>query len=385
MNRAITVRYVRRDRNQKRYGNLLHLRRQRQGEPLGIQARLPKAWLCRLNTMRQDSESLIGVSSVAGEGLFVSFGGKPPVLMEVECRMAVDAGTKRSFFTQQLEKRLEQEGITTPSFVLDLLDKPFSSFSDKDRQLYEKQVKEKELLVLFARLLKNIYDASGDSTKHSWKGMCHLLKDSPIKVCVSFVLNQEEEQEIAGDRAAPESARSEVRGAGAREARPAAPRGAAAEDDPGLADGDATRKSYFTKKLERKLHEREIKVPASIIALLDKPFDDFTTEEQSLYESEFKGRQLTILFSDILDELYDETGRVSSGWNALCRYLKDTPMKLIATYVVQEEERLEEVAEIEEKGPAGPETVREKYNVKRYQPAKEEEKDKERHSRFRRK
>jgi len=296
--------------------------------------------------------------------------------------MAVDAGTKRSFFTQQLEKKLEQEGISTPSFVLDLLDKPFSTFSDEDKELYEKQVKEKELLVLFARLLKNIYDASGDSTKHSWKGMCHLLKDSPIKVCVSFVLNQEEQEEATAKE--PRSAAaSEVRGAGAREGRTAAPRKMPAEEDEGQAGADASRKSFFTKKLERKLDEREIKVPASIIALLDKPFDDFTSEEQRLYELEFKGRQLTILFSDLLDELYDETGRVSSGWNAMCRYLKDTPMKLIATYVVQEEERREEVEKVEVSGPAGPEPVREKYNVKRYQPSEEEAK--ERQSRFRKK
>jgi len=303
--------------------------------------------------------------------------------MEVECRMAVDAGTKRSFFTQQLEKKLEQEGISTPSFILDLLDKPFSTFSDEDKQLYEKQVKEKELLVLFAKLLKNIYEASGDSTKHSWKGMCHLLKDSPIKVCVSFVLNQEEQQEAAGAGEPRRAAASEIRGAGAREARPTMQKGTPAEEEAGPAGGDASRKSYFTKKLERKLDEREIKVPAAIIALLDKPFDDFTEEERRLYESEFKGRQLTILFSDILDELYDETGRVSSGWNAMCRYLKDTPMKLIATYVVQEEERLEEVAKVEEKGPAGSEPVREKYNVKRYEPTQEE--TRERQSRFRRK
>lgn len=296
--------------------------------------------------------------------------------------MAVDAGTKRSFFTQQLEKKLEQEGISTPSFVLDLLDKPFSTFSDEDKQLYEKQVKEKELLVLFARLLKNIYDASGDSTKHSWKGMCHLLKDSPIKVCVSFVLNQEEQEEATA-REPRSAAASEVRGAGAREGRKEAPRKMPAEEDAGQAGADTSRKSYFTKKLERKLDEREIKVPASIIALLDKPFDDFTAEEQRLYEVEFKGRQLTILFSDILDELYDETGRVSSGWNAMCRYLKDTPMKLIATFVVQEEERREEVAKVEESGPAGAEPMREKYNVKRYQPVQEEEK--ERQGRWRKK
>lgn len=283
--------------------------------------------------------------------------------------MAVDAEIKRSFFTQQLAKKLQQEGVSTPAYVLDLLDKPFASFTDEDKELYETQVKNKELLILFARLLQNIYEASGESAKHSWKGMCHLLKDSPIKVCVSFVLNEEEKSDVG------------VQEAPAARARPAAPPGGpVSEAGPTLSD--AARKSFFTKKLERKLDEREIKVPANIIALLDKPFNDFSDEDQRVYEQEFKGRQLTILFSDILDELYDETGRVSSGWTAMCRYLKDTPMKLIATYVVQEEERLEEV----EKGPApeqGPQPAREKYNVKRYKP--EESEKKEAQSRWRKK
>jgi hypothetical protein len=292
--------------------------------------------------------------------------------VKVEYRMAVDAETKHSFFTQQLVGKLKQEGIATPSYILDLLDKPFASFSDEDKKLYETQVKQKELLILFARLLQQIYEAAGKSTKHSWKGMCHLLKDSPIKVCVSYVINQEEEQDIAVERGAGKET--------ARESRPAAPRAAAA-GEAGRTGVDASRKSYFTKKLERKLAEREIKVPASIIVLLDKPFDDFTAEDQELYETEFKGRQLTILFSDLLDELYEETGRVVSGWNALCRYLKETPMKLIATYVVQEEERLEEVAKVPEEVTGQP--VREKLNVKRYQPSKEE--PKETQSRWRRK
>lgn len=275
--------------------------------------------------------------------------------------MAVDAETRRSFFTQQLAGRLEQEGIATPSFILDLLDKPFASFTEEDKRLYETQVKEKELLLLFAKLLQKIYEASGESAKHSWKGMCHLLKDSPIKVCVSYVINQEEQREV---RAAP-----------AREARPATTRGAPEGEEAGPSGGSAANKSFFTKKLERKLDERGIMVPASIIALLDKPFDDFTVEEQRLYEGEFKGRQLTILFSDLLDELYEETGRVASGWNAMCRYLKDTPMKLIATYVVQEEGRLEEVAKAVPEEPAGQQPAREKFDVKRYQPARAEQKE----------
>jgi hypothetical protein len=274
--------------------------------------------------------------------------------------MVVGAEVKRSIFTQQLAKTLEQEGIATPPYILDLLDKPFASFSDEDKKLYETQIKQKELLVLFARLLLKIYEAAGESTKHSWKGMCHLLKDSPIKVCVSYVINQEEEQEIKAEQEA-ETAPS------------ISARFAAAGDETGKGPLDASRKSYFTKKLERKLAEREIKVPASIIALLDKPFDEFSAEEMRVYEEDFKGRQLTILFSDLLDELYEETGRVSSGWNAMCRYLKETPMKLIATYVVQEEERLEEVGEVVPDEVVG--QAREKLNVKRYQPAAGEQKD----------
>ena len=275
--------------------------------------------------------------------------------------MAVGAEVKRSIFTQQLAKTLEREGIATPPYILDLLDKPFASFSDEDKKLYETQIKQKELLVLFARLLLKIYEAAGESTKHSWKGMCHLLKDSPIKVCVSYVINQEEEQEIQAEQ--------EVETAPSRGAR-----FAAAGDETGKGPPDKSRKSYFTKKLERKLAEREIKVPASIIALLDKPFDEFSAEEMRIYEEDFKGRQLTILFSDLLDELYEETGRVSSGWNAMCRYLKETPMKLIATYVVQEEERLEEVGEVVPDEVVG-QPAREKLNVKRYQPQAGEQKD----------
>ncbi|MEW6553486.1 MAG: hypothetical protein AB1384_04260 [Actinomycetota bacterium] len=283
--------------------------------------------------------------------------------------MAVGAEIKRSIFTQQLAKVLEQEGITTPLYVLDLLDKPFADFTDEDKRLYETQIKQKELLILFARLLQKIYGSAGEATKHSWRGMCHLLKDSPIKVCVSYVINQEEEQEIRAEQ--------EAETAPARAARFTTPGGEAGGGAP-----DASRKSYFTKKLERKLDERGIKVPVSIISLLDKPFDEFSPQEMRIYEEEFKGRQLTILFSDLLDELYEETGRVSSGWNAMCRYLKETPMKLIATYVVQEEERLEVMGEVVPEEVVG-QPVREKLNVKRYQaPAAEH---KESQSRRRRK
>jgi hypothetical protein len=278
--------------------------------------------------------------------------------------MAVDAEIKRSYFTQQLAKKLEEDGISIPTFVLDLLDKPFATFNEEDKNLYETQIKQQELLLLFAKLLQNVYDAAGESAKHSWKGLCHLLKDSPIKVCVSYVIKQEE----GPDRQASSAASS----AGTRPG----PSAGVADGAPVQSSFGASHKSFFTKKLEQKLQERDIKVPQNIIFLLDKPFDDFTEEELKIYESEFKGRQLIILFSDLLDELYEETGRCDSGWTAMCRFLKETPMKLIATYVLQEEERLEGIGkESLLQQESGPQPVKEKFNVKRYQPPPTEQKE----------
>ncbi len=264
------------------------------------------------------------------------------------------ARPSRSIFTQSLAERLQREGIEVPDRILDLLDTPFASFTEEDKHLYEEQVKGKELMFLFSRLLSQIYESQPEASKHSWRSMGFLLKDCPVKVCVTYVLRQAEEGQ-----------EKEV-GMMAREwSHPTDGSGVPLEV--AGVEGDAPRKSYFTKKLEHKLEERGIKVPASIIALLDKPYDKFTPEDRRIYEQEFEGRQLKILFSDLLDELFEETGRVVSGWTAMCRFLKDTPMKDIALYVIAEEERLEAVSqqpsplEGERDGP-----VREKFYVKPY-------------------
>jgi hypothetical protein len=107
--------------------------------------------------------------------------------------------------------------------------------------------------------------------------------------------------------------------------------------------------------------------PPAIIRLLDTPFDDFTEEQKFLYKNDFKGRHLSVLLGDMLQELYEKMGKSKHGWEGACRYLKDTPMKVCALYVMQEEERLEQVpdspveAEVVEAGSA-----RKKYNVKPY-------------------
>ncbi|NPV60264.1 MAG: hypothetical protein HPY75_11490 [Actinobacteria bacterium] len=275
--------------------------------------------------------------------------------------MAVEAETRRSYFVLQLARMLEGEGIELPSFLLDLLDKPFSSFTAEDRALYEGRIKAKGLMPLFARLLQRAYEASPESSRHSWRGMYHLLKDSPIKVCAAFVIHAEGEGSAATEAGD---------GGPARVPPPKSPTDAPSwpsRERPAPAS-EAPCKSYFTKKLERKLEERGIKVPAAILSLLDKPFDQFTPEDKDFYEAEFKGRQLLILFSDLLAELYEETGKCESGWSAMCRFLKDTPIKLMATYVLKEEERLEEAVEEAPLEPEAGSRPREKYNVRRYQP-----------------
>ncbi len=267
------------------------------------------------------------------------------------------AKASRSIFTQSLASKLEGEGIKVPPQILDLLDRPFASFTEEDKRLYETHVKGKELLLQFSRLLLDIYRNQPEAARHSWRSMGFLLKDSPIKVCVAYVIKQDEKEQD-----------EEIHMAAQEWSRPAA-----RADVPYEAVGksaDASRKSYFTKKLERKLEERGIKVPAAIIALLDKPYDDFTPEDRRIYDQEFEERQLKILLSELMDDLFEETGRVTSGWTAMCRFLKDSPMKDIASFVIAEEERLQAVpqqAPPDESEPAI--SAREKLNVKPYRPA----------------
>jgi hypothetical protein len=40
-------------------------------------------------------------------------------------------------------------------------------------------------------------------------------------------------------------------------------------------------RSYFTKKLERKLAEDEVEIPRSLFVLMDTPFDDFSGKSTS--------------------------------------------------------------------------------------------------------
>ena len=71
-------------------------------------------------------------------------------------------------------------------------------------------------------------------------------------------------------------------------------------------DDGGPRKSFFTKKLEYMFEERGVDFPPAIIRLLDTPFDDFTEEQTFLYKNDFKGRHLSVLLGDMLQELYEK-------------------------------------------------------------------------------
>ncbi|MDY6795109.1 MAG: hypothetical protein SWK76_07495 [Actinomycetota bacterium] len=139
-----------------------------------------------------------------------------------------------------------------------------------------------------------------------------------------------------------------------------------------LKKGDGgTRKSFFAMKLGSMLEQREVDFPPLVIRLLDTPFNRFTVEDKTLNERGFKGRHLSLLLGDMPQELYEKMGRSRYGWEGACRYLEDTPMKLYALYVIQEEERLEQVTEsFQDSKAMYTDPMRKKSNVKPYNAAK---------------
>ena len=101
--------------------------------------------------------------------------------------------------------------------------------------------------------------------------------------------------------------------------------------------------SYFTKKLERKLREKEIEIPQSLYLLMDTPFDDFSEADREIYENQF--RALTHVFVEALRETYISMGNPYQGWEELSERLQPTPMKVLSGLVLGEEERLQVMAD----------------------------------------
>ncbi len=95
-------------------------------------------------------------------------------------------------------------------------------------------------------------------------------------------------------------------------------------------------RSYFTKKLERKLQENEVEIPQSLFILMDTPFEDFSETEREVYENKF--RALTHVFVDALRDIYISMGSHYQGWEEMSERLQPTPMKILANLVLAEED-----------------------------------------------
>lgn len=102
-------------------------------------------------------------------------------------------------------------------------------------------------------------------------------------------------------------------------------------------------RSIFTRKLERKLEEKGVDMPARILALLDTPFEEFSEEERLVYESQVK--PLAFVLAEHLQEVYEDMGCPRGGWEDMLGRLKDSPIKVIAALVLHEEERASSIPE----------------------------------------
>jgi hypothetical protein len=102
-------------------------------------------------------------------------------------------------------------------------------------------------------------------------------------------------------------------------------------------------RSYFTRKLEERLREKDVEIPRDLYDLMDKPFDDFSEEDREVYDNRF--RALTHVFLEALDEVYISMGTPYQGWDERSDRLGPTPIKVLAKLVLTEEERLQVMAE----------------------------------------
>jgi hypothetical protein len=96
-------------------------------------------------------------------------------------------------------------------------------------------------------------------------------------------------------------------------------------------------RSFFVKKLERKFEEKELEVPQQLLSLMDVPFEQFTPEDKELYETKIK--PLAFVFVEHLMEVYEVMGRPRRGWEEMLERVDPSPIKVLASLVIHEDEK----------------------------------------------
>ncbi len=133
-------------------------------------------------------------------------------------------------------------------------------------------------------------------------------------------------------------------------------------------------RSFFTRKLERKLEEKGLEAPQHLLALMDVPFQEFTPEDREVYETELK--PLAFVFADHLHEVYQAMGCPRQGWEDMLDRLKDCPAKVVAALVLHHEESVKDLEDpVPEEDPVEPTPQKQKINVRTY---REKERGRER-------
>ncbi|MEW6555713.1 MAG: hypothetical protein AB1384_15705 [Actinomycetota bacterium] len=135
-------------------------------------------------------------------------------------------------------------------------------------------------------------------------------------------------------------------------------------------------RSFFVKKLERKFEEKELEVPQQLLSLMDVPFEDFTPEDKELYETKIK--PLAFVFVEHLMEVYEVMGRPRRGWEEMLERVDPSPIKVLASLVIHEDEKTQLLEEEPDPAEVAPmvSAPAEKISVRVY--AKDREQNKER-------
>jgi hypothetical protein len=99
---------------------------------------------------------------------------------------------------------------------------------------------------------------------------------------------------------------------------------------------------------------------------MDLPFEQFSPEDKELYETKIK--PLTFVFVEHLMEVYEVMGKPKRGWEEMLERVDPSPIKVLATLVIHESEKVETIEEdidpMLEENPVASST--EKFSIRSY-------------------
>ncbi len=97
--------------------------------------------------------------------------------------------------------------------------------------------------------------------------------------------------------------------------------------------------SFFTRRLSCKMQQRGQAIPPSVIGFLDTPLCRMDERQRMYFEEKF--RPLIPRLAGILEEVYDELGADTEGWEDMLtfNFRNETPITICARAVLARKER----------------------------------------------